>query len=177
MKAKVMTTKTLSKERRRFWNQKIEELFLQENLKLKPNSKLKNKLNKELYGENPKRAFMSRISEMEYRPHLLQVFGVSDRQTIDASDLSPNVPQALAMINSRFIADKIVSKKYAFYQTYQNKADINAKIDACYLMFFCRYPDDMERQDCLEMIKSGKVKDLKEMIWMFVNTHEFKFLF
>ncbi len=107
--------------------------------------------------------------------HILNYFGQSEKDIIKEGDLSPNLPQVLALINDKVSTNLIV--KYSLVKRNVNKLEsLDEKIDYLYLSILNRYPSTAEKQTSQNYLQKENNQKIEDMIWVLINTREFLFI-
>ncbi|MCM8529659.1 MAG: DUF1549 and DUF1553 domain-containing protein [Lentisphaeraceae bacterium] len=123
----------------------------------------------------------SRASEYQYvgikqNTHYKEVaglFGASTREVIDGANTEPNIPQVLYMINGKPELDVVRSKSYLNKNIDQEK-DLYSKANTAWLSILGRPISSSEKSFVQKSVKSQD--DLKDMMWVLLNSNEFRFV-
>ena len=106
--------------------------------------------------------------------HLLRQFGQSDRDTIENANSDAAVTQALSMLNGPVFSS--IRNPYSLVNLEVKKADSSdGKVEALFLSFLGRRPDDGERALARDLVESRKDKAYEDLAFALLNNHEFLF--
>jgi len=119
---------------------------------------------------------LARASELPQpapETHFLRLFGQSDRLIADSSTTDGSVPQALMLMNGS-VGELISDPNCAAVVEAGRAASDDEKIDALYLSFLARKPNDAERTAAKGALGTGL--GLSDVAWTLANTREFLFI-
>lgn len=106
--------------------------------------------------------------------HLLRLFGQSDRETAEAASREATVPQVLAMLNG-FVEQQVLGRKdSALRQQLDAARTPPEKVRVAYLAILGREPDARERVSWTPLVQAGEA-GVRDLVWVLVNSHEFRF--
>jgi len=130
-------------------------------------------------GAKPQERFgmvLARASELTQpapETHFLRVFGQSDRLVADTSTTDGSVPQALMLMNGG-IGQLVSDPNCAAVVAAGGAKTDDEKVDALYLAFLARRPNDAERVAAKGALTTGL--GLSDVAWTLANTREFLFI-
>lgn len=108
--------------------------------------------------------------------HFVREFGQSDREQIENANGDPAVTQVLALMNG-FVETRIVNNLYTLLMKSVEEALSPAeKVDVVFLSMLNRLPKPAERRVWLEGDQPLRISDVRDLIWVLANTHEFMFI-
>jgi hypothetical protein len=126
-------------------------------------------------GPKPDRSSL-RASEMHAPApsrHFLYNFGQSQKEMIDASERRATVPQALALMNG--LESVLLNPRAGLLKTLHNKTAAEA-LDELFIAVLTRPPTDTERQMFTEILAQDAEAARVDVLWILLNTHEFRFI-
>lgn len=119
-----------------------------------------------------------RASEMRMpaRPgHFLYQLGQSTKQSIEGSTDEANIPQVLTLMNG--LEPLIYGNEFSgIRKDLESKATPEEKIDTIFKGTLTRKATPEERQDMLAFVEDSPKTAYQDILWVLVNTHEFKFI-
>lgn len=107
--------------------------------------------------------------------HFLQMFGQSDRETIENASAEASVPQALNLMNGSDFPALVSSNSFLTW----NLRDIESmedKIDVVYLSLLSREPTAEERDLILSACEQRGDKLIDDVVFAVINGQEFLFV-
>lgn len=107
--------------------------------------------------------------------HPLEVFGQSDRLSIENSNRAASIPQALFLMNSPQI-NQILAQQSMLGRKASRMADIDLQLEVLYLGLLSRRPQAEELEFLRPMLAHQPEKVVERTIWALVNSQEFKFI-
>jgi len=108
--------------------------------------------------------------------HFLRKFGQSDRDQIQASHTEANVPQVLSLLNG-FIEKQVLSNSgSALMRSIDSVSSSKEKVRRAYLGILNREPRGREQAVWAHEIDTEGSGVIKDLVWILVNTHEFRFI-
>lgn len=107
--------------------------------------------------------------------HLLQQFGQSDRETVDAASREANVPQALTMMNG-FVDQRIMGASSSLRAALRTAGSPAAQVHAAFLSVLSRRPRADELAAWQPALAAGADEALRDLVWVLCNSNEFRFL-
>ena len=114
------------------------------------------------------------------RNDFLDRFGRSDRQFLAVLDphVEPTLPQALHMINSSYINNKVSAGNGTVATLEKQLSDNDQLIDALYLRTLCRPPTDVERAKVDDYVKQvgNRREAFEDLLWALLTSREFLFI-
>jgi len=114
------------------------------------------------------------------RNDFLDRFGRSDRQFLAVLDphVEPTLPQALHMINSGYINNKIADGNGTVAKLEKQLADNAKLVDALYLRTLCRPPTEAERAKVLDYVQqvNNRREAFEDLLWALLTSREFLFI-
>lgn len=123
----------------------------------------------------------SRLIRSTYLPqpvnggHLIRVFGGSDKQTIENSNEEPNTPQVLSLMNG-FVEQNILNNQSADFVVNSRKGrGKKGEADNLFITILGRKPNMTESRTVTDLMK-GTNDGYKNVTWVLLNSHEFKFI-
>ena len=119
---------------------------------------------------------LARASELPQpapETHFLRLFGQSDRLVADSSTTDGSVPQALMLMNGS-VGELISDPKCAAVVAASTAKSDTEKVDALYLSFLARKPNEAERTAAKGALTNGL--GLSDVAWTLANTREFLFI-
>ncbi len=108
--------------------------------------------------------------------HLLQQFGQSDREQIEAGHQDANVPQVLTLLNGFLEAEVLRDSRSALRTVISQASQTRAKIEAIYLATVNRPPARDELALWKKDVDRYGDEALLDLAWTLVNSHEFRFI-
>ena len=132
------------------------------------------------FGRNTQGSGMmvSRASELpspSVNGHPLEVFGQSDRLSIENANKAANIPQALFLMNSPQ-TNQILARQSMLGLKASQAASIDEKLEILYLGFLSRQPKVEELELLRPLLSHEPEKVVERTIWALVNSQEFKFI-
>lgn len=119
-----------------------------------------------------------RASEMQMpaRPgHFLYQLGQSTKQSIEGSTDEANIPQVLTLMNG--LEPLIYGNEFSgIRKDLANRETPEEKIDTIFKGTLTRKATPEERQDMLAFVEESPKTAYQDILWVLVNTHEFKFI-
>lgn len=113
------------------------------------------------------------------RSYLLDVFGRPARQVTCECERSttPNIAQALHLVNGSFINGKISRPGGRIDQLFRAKVALPQMVDELYLASLSRPPTGEERHAALELVRQAPTPraGIEDLLWTLINTREFYF--
>ncbi|MCB1230915.1 MAG: DUF1549 domain-containing protein [Verrucomicrobiae bacterium] len=107
--------------------------------------------------------------------HFLQQFGQSDRETIENAETAASVPQALTLLNGPLFNS--INGSYTVYsRTVDAQDSPDAKVDAIFLSFLGRLPDDEERAMLGGELQARGDQFYRDLGYALMNSPEFLFV-
>lgn len=113
--------------------------------------------------------------------HFLETFGQSDRELVDNSTSQAAIPQALELLNSHFINNRVL-KNSSLSQYWKKNNNTSRVLDQIFLTLLSRYPTDLEK-DFLRNIKSelnsvgaNKNQIFEDITAGIINSQKFLFI-
>jgi hypothetical protein len=103
--------------------------------------------------------------------HALRQFGQSDRETMDGATRDATVPQALTLLNGT-AAGQLTSLVHAIAQ----QKDHAGKVRTAYLAMLTRLPRADELQFWIGELGRDAAKTEQDLVWVLLNSNEFRFL-
>jgi hypothetical protein len=107
--------------------------------------------------------------------HPLEVFGQSDRLSIENSNRAASIPQALFLMNSPQI-NQILAQQSMLGRKASRMADIVLQLEVLYLGLLSRRPQAEELEVLRPLLVHQPEKVVERTIWALVNSQEFKFI-
>lgn len=108
--------------------------------------------------------------------HFIREFGQSDREQIENANSDPAVTQVLSLMNG-FIENRIVNNPYTLLmKNVQEAASPAEQVDVVFLSMINRHPRPAESKVWLDGDEDLSVRDIRDLIWVLANTHEFMFV-
>ena len=107
--------------------------------------------------------------------HPLEVFGQSDRLSIENASRDASIPQALFLMNSPQ-TNQILAQQSMLGQKASRAAGIDKKLEILYLGFLSRQPKLEELEVLRPLLSQEPEKVVERTIWALVNGQEFKFI-
>ncbi len=111
--------------------------------------------------------------------YFLDTFGRPERQITCECErtVEPNMTQALHLMNSDFVQNKIVSGTGRVAKALAAKRSDEETIREFYLSTFCRPPSAVETQQAQKVITSAPTRKegLEDLMWALLNSREFIF--
>lgn len=137
---------------------------------------------KEKYGRYPKE-FRSIDVELPVNSRFLNLFGRSDREFLGNLDplLEPTLTQALHVINSNYVNDKLKSRNGTITQLLEPKTGDKLPpaelVKELYLMTLSRYPSEVELQKATTHLtdESTRRDDTEDILWALISSRSFLF--
>ena len=121
----------------------------------------------------------SRASELrspESANHFLRRFGQSEREEHDAASTESSIPQALSLLNGKVEDFLILNKNSVINKNLANANNASDKIKVAYQSILSREPQKHEKELFELLFASDAEAAQKDLIWVLVNSHEFKFI-
>jgi hypothetical protein len=109
--------------------------------------------------------------------HLLREFGQSDRETVEAAHTAASVPQVLDLLNG-FVDQRLVQNRGSVLRRAIDAEKTAAgKVETAYLALLGRKPTAAEAR-AWRPEDGAKAADalVGDLIWVLVNSHEFRFI-
>ena len=120
------------------------------------------------------------LADTEIPSIMLDTFGRPPRVQPSDSErtCSPAISQALAMLNSDAIQQKLKSGECIIAEMIRTKKTDADVVDHLFLSALSRRPTPAELRDLLEQIKSAPKRDeaLQDALWAILNSKEFLFV-
>lgn len=119
-----------------------------------------------------------RASELPFpapRGHFLREFGQSDREAIENSSRSASVPQALSLLNGPF-AEALANPNALLQVELASVESSPEKMNALFLSTLSRLPTEKESEVFLEEIDKHGDDGLATVLWVLLNSQQFRFL-
>jgi len=114
------------------------------------------------------------------RNDFLERFGRSNRQFLAVLDphVEPTLPQALHMINSGYINNKIADGNGTVAKLEKQLTDDTKLVEALYLRTLCRPPTAAERSKVLDYVKQvgNRREAFEDLLWALLTSREFLFI-
>lgn len=107
--------------------------------------------------------------------HPLEVFGQSDRLSIENANHAASIPQALFLMNSPQ-TNQILARQSVLGQKASQAAGIDEKLEVLYMGFLSRQPKVEELELLRPLLSHEPEKVVERTIWALVNSQEFKFI-
>jgi len=111
--------------------------------------------------------------------HLLREFGQSDREQIQASHTDANVPQVLTLLNG-FVDQQIMRGDSYLMRGLAKARSPSDKIQEAYFAILGRGPTAGELDTWLRDVESRDARErtdaYRDLVWMLLNTNEFRFV-
>jgi len=107
--------------------------------------------------------------------HFLSEFGQSDRELVNNSNAEVNVAQVLTFLNSTLINDYFVRGSLPVLKAEQEEDPVK-KLDALYLGFLSRYPNEREREKLLPLLVDTGEAGRDRIVWSLLNSKQFLFV-
>jgi hypothetical protein len=120
-----------------------------------------------------------RASELDgsvYGNHFLRRFGSSDRVVMDGAHREPSITQSLWLFNHGS-SNHIYNKKTHIFNSLHPITEPKEKIDNLYLTILSRYPTAAEIEHGRQLLSQNPYEGTKDLIWILMNSHEYKFFF
>lgn len=108
--------------------------------------------------------------------HLLQMLGQSDRDQVDNANLEANVPQVLTLLNG-FLDERPQAQRSGgvLDQLLAAAKTPDDKVRTAYLSLLSRKPTAAELTLWRAELQRGE-DGLRDLVWVLLNSHEFRFL-
>ena len=107
--------------------------------------------------------------------HFLRRFGQSEREEHDAASTESSIPQALTLLNGQ-VEDYLILNKFSMINANLHEAKtVSEKIVVAYQSVLNRDPLPQEKELFELLFMSNAEKAQGDLIWVLVNSHEFKF--
>jgi hypothetical protein len=107
--------------------------------------------------------------------HFLRRFGQSEREEHDAASTESSIPQALTLLNGRVEDYLILNKSSVINANLEQAKTVSEKISVAYQSILNRDPLAKEKELFELLFMSNAEKAQGDLIWVLVNSHEFKF--
>ncbi len=112
--------------------------------------------------------------------HLLREFGQSDRDTIEAGHTEASVPQVLDLLNG-FVDQRLLDNRGSVLRrAVDAEKDLGKKITAAFVALLARQPTSAElaawRKDATDVESTAVESTVRDLIWVLLNSHEFRFI-
>jgi hypothetical protein len=135
---------------------------------------------KNVFGRNAQGRGMavSRASELPSpsdNGHPLEVFGQSDRLSVENANNAASIPQALFLMNSPQ-TNQILARQSMLGRKASQAVGIDEKLEILYLGFLSRQPKVEELELLRPLLSHEPEKVVERTIWALVNSQEFKFI-
>lgn len=107
--------------------------------------------------------------------HFLRMFGQSDREQIEASFDSANVPQVLALLNG-FVEDEVLQEGSALSDIIEGQSTDRDRVRVAYRSILGRDPNTAEQNAWKADVSRYGERVIDDVVWTLVNSHEFLFI-
>lgn len=107
--------------------------------------------------------------------HPLEVFGQSDRLSIENSNRAASIPQALFLMNSPQ-TNEILAQQSMLGRKASRMSNIDQQLEVLYLGLLSRQPQAEELDFLCPLLIHEPEKVVERTIWALVNSQEFKFI-
>tara|TARA_B110000008_G_scaffold279782_1_gene328598 strand:- start:3078 stop:5051 length:1974 start_codon:yes stop_codon:yes gene_type:complete len=107
--------------------------------------------------------------------HPLEVFGQSDRLSIENANRAASIPQALFLMNSPQ-TNQILAQQSMLGRKASRMSNIDQQLEVLYLGFLSRQPQEEELDFLRPLLIHEPEKVVERTIWALVNSQEFKFI-
>jgi hypothetical protein len=107
--------------------------------------------------------------------HPLEVFGQSDRLSIENANRDASIPQVLFLMNSPQ-TNQILARQSMLGQKASRTVGIDQTVEILYLGFLSRQPKPAELDLLRPVFSHEPDKAVERTIWALVNSQEFKFI-
>lgn len=109
---------------------------------------------------------------------MLDVFGRSNRETIDEGSLDPSVPQALFLMNNPDLWRGLINWESQVSRDLRNGEDDRERIRRLYLTVLTREPSSAELRRAEDHVRANARGDrgYQNLLWAMVNSREFLFI-
>jgi len=119
------------------------------------------------------------LPDTQYRSYLMDTFGRPARQIVCECErtTTPNIAQALTLINGDFLNKKINDKTGRIEAMLVAKTPLPKMIEELWFVTLSRTPNANELAKALSFIKEAKSEQdgLQDVLWALLNTREFLF--
>lgn len=119
-----------------------------------------------------------RASELESpapRGHFLRTMGQSDRDFVENANPSASIPQALLLMNSEIITEKVLLSRYSPLMTFIKEAKTpEERVNAAYLAILSRKPTAAEKALLSSASADGATTN-EDLIYALLNSKQFLF--
>lgn len=142
------------------------------------NAGVRRKKNGLVYSAQGSGLAISRASELpspSANGHPLEVFGQSDRLSIENANRAASIPQALFLMNSPQ-TNQILARQSMLGQKASQAAGIDQTLEILYLGFLSRQPKLAELDLLRPLLSQEPEKVVERAIWALVNSQEFRFI-
>ena len=115
----------------------------------------------------------ARASDLEQpaaASHALRQFGQSDRETVDGAARSASVPQALSLLNG-----PLGNAQGSVHRRIADASNAEAKVRIAFLAVLTRMPHEDERALWEREFRDRPRDAAADLVWVLVNSHEFRF--
>ena len=99
--------------------------------------------------------------------NFMREFGRSDRELIETGNEQPNITQILNLMNGN--VTKALQDKNGFVANQTKELKRNISLNVIFISYVGRAPDNKER----ELLKDASFEDI---VWILINSHEFKLI-
>jgi hypothetical protein len=107
--------------------------------------------------------------------HLLEVFGQSDRISVDNSTRKSSLTQALFLMNSD-VTNKLLADESLPVKAAGNASTVEEQLDLIYLGFLSRKPTEQEFDLLIDDFRLDPENTKYKFIWAMLNTKQFLFI-
>ena len=135
----------------------------------------KNGLGHRAQGSGFKVGRASELPSPSANGHPLEVFGQSDRLSIENANRAASIPQALFLMNSPQ-TNKLLARQSMLGQKASRMESIDQTLELLYLGFLSRQPKPEELELLRPLLSHEPKKVVERTIWALVNSQEFKFI-
>src|SRR5207302_3434285 len=119
------------------------------------------------------------LPDPKVKSDFLEVFGRPERVIACECErtVEPNMAQALHLMNSDFVQNKIASDKGRLARLLAAKKSDDEIIEELYLVTFSRPPTPAERERAAKSVAAapGKKEGFEDLLWALLNSREFLF--
>jgi hypothetical protein len=108
--------------------------------------------------------------------HLLHMFGQSDRDQVDGANQEANVPQVLTLLNG--IADQRAASDAGsvLSRLLAGAKSADERVRAAFLAMLARQPTGAELASWRSELQARPEQAAADLIWVLLNSHEFRFV-
>lgn len=113
--------------------------------------------------------------ELDSLKQLLQFFNQPNRDTLE-SDRSGSMVQASALLNSKFVKDRVrVQEKSRMYKMLNQDPPLSNEqiVEELFLAFLSRFPQPDERRVGVQTLQESHSAGLEDLAWSLINKPEF----